>query len=470
MLTARGQGGVRLTAVNAEAAGLGLSVGMSLADARALLPDLTAADAEPLADEAALAALADWCVRYSPWSAIDGADGIRLDITGCAHLFGSEARLLAEAGTRISRFGFMVRGAIADTPAAAWAWARFRKAQEAAVLQAGEIGPLLTLPVAALNLEAETVATLGRLGLGTIGAVAALPRAPLVKRLGGRLMERLDQLLGRTPEPISPRLPSVPSVARMIFAEPIGTREDIEAATSRLATRLCDELARDGKGARRLTLAFYRVDGTVQRLAIGTSRPTYEPAHLLRLFTERLDGVDPGFGIEVMAIEAEEVQEIAAVQAALSGGDRMDEIDLAKLIDRLRNRLGDDRVLRPISVESHVPERAERWMPAPAPSPSRYRGLAVRPLKLLARPEPIEATAPIPDDPPLSFRWRRIFHRVISADGPERIGPEWWKPADYRSRDYYRIEDAEGRRFWVYREGLYGAGEPPRWFLHGFFP
>ncbi|HLG88488.1 MAG TPA: DNA polymerase Y family protein, partial [Alphaproteobacteria bacterium] len=457
---------------------------------------------EPLADESALAALADWCVRYSPWSAIDGVDGIRLDITGCAHLFGGETRLLAEAEARISRFGFMMRGAIADTPAAAWAWARFRRAQEEPVLSAGEIGPLLMLPVAALNLEPETVATLERLGLGTIGAVASLPRAPLVKRLGERLMARLDQLLGRAPEPISPRLLPVPYVARMIFVEPIGTREDMDLATSRLATRLCDELARDGKGARRLTLAFYRVDGTVQRLTIGTSLTTCEPSHLLRLFAERLDGIDPSFGIEVMTLEAEMVQEVTAIQAALSGGDRMDEVDLARLIDRLRNRLGDDRVLQPMPIESHVPERAERWVPAPAPSPSRrfasgpflshLRGrggqrtplplageggthcvsngrMKVRPLKLLTRPEPIDATAPIPDDPPLSFRWRRVFHRVISADGPERIGPEWWKPTDYRPRDYYRIEDADGRRFWVYREGLYGGGEPPRWFLHGFF-
>ena len=453
-----------------EAAALGLWVGMTLADARALLPDLTAVDATPEADKTALTALADWCVRYSPWSATDGVDGIRLDVTGCAHLFCGEAALLAEAEARISRFGFMVRGAIADTPAAAWAWARYRGSKDDPVLSPGEAGPLLALPVAALNLEPETVATLGRLGLGTIGAVAALQRGPLAKRLGERLMERLDQLLGRAPEPISPRLLPVPRIAHMIFAEPIGTREDIDAVTERLAARLCGELARDGKGARRLTLAFYRVDGTVQRIAIGTSRPTCEPAHLLRLFAERLDGVDPGFGIEVMMLEADEIQEIVAVQAALAGGDRMDEVDLARLVDRLRNRLGEERVLRAASIESHVPERAERWIPAlPSHRFTAKRIRAARPLKLLARPEPIEATAPIPDDPPLSFRWRRVFHRVASADGPERIGPEWWKPTDSRPRDYYRIEDSEGRRFWVYREGLYGAGDSPRWFLHGFF-
>lgn len=465
---------------------------MTLADARALVPDLTAADAESAADTAILATLADWCSRYSPWSAIDGADGIRLDITGVAHLFGGEAALLADAEKRLVRLGFTVRGAIADTPAASWAWARYRQPQADPILPEGDTRALLALPVATLRLERETVLALGRLGLREIGTVAALPRAPLAQRLGEPLMRRLDQFFGRAAEPISPRKLAESWIARLIFAEPIGRREDCDEATLRLVTQLCGKLAREGQGARRLELAFYRVDASVQRLAIGTSRPTHAPSHVVRLFAERLETIDPGFGIEAVALEATEVEALAPLQGGLdsSGG----EGDLAALVDRLQNRLGRGRVLQLVPVESHVPERAEMRVPALSSGPSlshlrgrgtaaeiplpagegggrisgRVRG-AVRPIKLLAPPEPIEAMAPIPDDPPFSFRWRRVLHRVAHADGPERIGPEWWKPNPGRPRDYYRVEDTEGRRFWVYREGLYDGRQPPRWFLHGFF-
>ncbi len=488
---------------------------MTLADARALVPDLTAVPAAPEADALALAALAGWCGRYSPWSAPDGEDGVRLDITGCAHLFGGEAALLADAVRRLEALGFAARGAVADTPAAAWGLARHRPRQEAAILPPGESAPLLGLPVAALRIAERTAETLIGLGLTTVGAVAALPRAPLALRLGETLLERLDMMFGRLPEPISPAAPAETWRAGRLFAEPIGRREDIDAATLDLAERLCRDLARAGRGARRLELGFHRVDATVQRLVVGTSRPSHAPGHVLRLFAERLEEVDPGFGIEVMVLEATVTEPLAPRQAGLSDADSIDPADLAALIDRLRNRLGPERVTEIVPIESHMPERAEKITSplegevgprgrvrgrrrllvgtvkaAPAPSPdnaARCRPLpqgeryserkkwtppakSPRPPKLLAFPEPIEAMAPVPDDPPLSFRWRRVVHRVAAADGPERIGPEWWLPAAPRKpRDYYRVEDAQGRRFWLYREGLYDGPEPPRWFLHGFF-
>ncbi len=462
---------------------------MPLADARALVPGLNVDEASPEADTRALAALADWCGRYSPWSAVDGGDGIRLDITGCAHLFGGEAALVGDIERRLAGLGIIARGAIANTPAAAWGWARYRSVSEP-ILKSGE--SLLSLPVAALRLEEETIATLNGLGLATIGSVVDLPRAPLSQRLGKVLLHRLDQLFGRDAEPISPRTQPVSWCVRKIFAEPIGRRDDIDAITLKLTEHLCRDLSEAGLGARRLELIFYRVDGTLQRFSIGTSRATHAPSHLTRLFAERLNDVDPGFGIEAMVLEAVETDPLLSIQSRLSVGDEVDGVDLAALIDRIQNRLGRNRVVQLVAVESHVPERAERRVAALSllravrtPLPQRGEGgtrdsgrvrgpvgpvKSVRPLTLLPFPEPIDATALIPDDPPLSFRWRRIVHRVAAADGPERIGPEWWSDTIGPPRDYYRVEDNDGRRFWVYREGLYGAADPPRWFLHGFFP
>ncbi len=481
----RGQGGIRLSAVDRAASALGLTAGMMLADARALVPTLIAADAAPEADAKDLAALADWCTRYSPWAAVDGCDGVRLDITGCAHLFGGEIEMLKDMVRRLRAFGFTVQGAVGDTPAAAWGWARHRPRKRSPILAPGESEPLLSLPIAALRLGPDSLDTLRVLGLNRIGLVAALPRGPLTQRLGEAVLQRLDRMFGRTAEPISPRPMAEPWVSRAIFAEAIGRREDIDAVTARLAVHLCHQMSDKGQGARRLVLTFYRVDGGVQHIAIGTSSPSHTPDHLIRLFAERLETVEPGFGIEAMVLEATETEPLSALQTTLSAAGEIDAAALARLIDRLQNRLGTNRVAQLVPVESHVPERAEAHKsaaPSPPPSSRRGRGLfasshgkSPRPPILLPVPEPIEAIAPVPDDPPLSFLWRKIRYRAAAADGPERIGPEWWlaaqgREAQGRPRDYYRIEDAAGRRFWLYREGLYGGAEPPRWFLHGFFP
>jgi protein ImuB len=457
---------------------MGLAAGMTLADARALLPSLTVADADPGADAKALAALTDWCGRYSPWCATDGEDGICLDITGCAHLFGGEAAMLSDMTRRLWSFGIAARGAVAGTPAAAWGWARYRRKSATPILGEGETAPLLPLPVAALRLEPDSIDTLRVLGLNTIATVIDLPRGPLTQRLGEAVLGRLDRMFGRAAEPISPRAIAEPWASRMIFAEPIGRREDIDAAAERLTTYLCRAMSLKGQGVRRLVLHFYRVDGAVQHIAIGTSRPTHTPAHILRLFAERLEQVEPGFGIEAIVLEATEAEPLAPMQGALTAAGEVDATDLAGLIDRLQNRLGTARVVQLVPVESHVPERAEmREKAAPArplkrlKPPSGFTLKSARPVSLLPIPEPIEAIAPVPDDPPLTFRWRRIQHRVAFADGPERIEPEWWRAeAPAKARDYYRVEDLAGRRFWLYREGPYGAPEPPRWFLHGFFP
>jgi protein ImuB len=451
---------------------------MTLADARALLPNLTVADADPGADTKALRALTDWCGRYSPWCAPDGEDGICLHITGCAHLFGGEAAMLKDMIRRLHPFGIAARGAIADTPAAAWGWARYRPKSASPILGQGETAPLLSLPIAALRLKPESIDTLRVLGINSIATVVDLPRGPLSQRLGEAVLRRLDRMFGRAAEPISPRAIAEPWVSRLIFPEAIGRREDIDAAVERLVAHLCREMSLKGQGARRLVLHFYRVDGTAQHIAIGTSRPSNAPNHIVRLFAERLETVEPGFGIEAIVLEAIETEPLSAMQGALTADGEIDAANLTGLIDRLQNRLGPNRVVQLIPVESHMPERAEvQEAAAPARSlrcltpPPGFPLKSARPLSLLPIPEPIEAIAPVPDDPPVSFHWRRIQHRVAFADGPERIEPEWWRAeTSAKARDYYRVEDLAGRRFWLYREGPYGAPEPPRWFLHGFFP
>lgn len=209
------------------------------------------------------------------------------------------------------------------------------------------------------------------------------------------------------------------------------------------------------------------------------ARPVRDPAHLLTLFRDRLDGIDPGFGIELMELEASGTGPVTPQAHSLDGvldGDSPDLARLAVLADRITARLGDRvvKILRP--MESHLPERAETvdpyagelpdWQSAAPPGP------APRPLRLFDRPESLKVIAEIPDGPPMRFVWRRIVHKVRKAEGPERIAPEWWRPAAARrARDYYRVEDEDGRRFWIFREGLYGDGRggPPAWFVHGLF-
>jgi protein ImuB len=506
------RGALRLAAVNQAAAALGLKPGLALADARALIGNgahgLDVVPAEPAADAACLGQLAAWCGRYTPWAAIDGADGLWLDVTGCAHLVGSERRLIDDLATRLGRLGFVVRAAIADTPGAAWALARFGDGNPV-VPPGGVRAALDPLSPVALRLPPAVVETLDRLGLRRIAELHALPRDGLAARFGDQVRRRLDQALGLASEPISPRRPVPPHRVHLAFAEPAGADEDVARIARHLLGELCARLAASELGARRLTLTLYRVEGTLLEATIGASRPTRDAKALARLFAPRLETLDPGFGIEAATLEASVVEPLLPAQLALTPAaraaadlaDAAEAPDLAPLVDRLANRLGADAVLRLELCESHAPERAMRRLrlvdhpfdPAHRRlGEPRHSGSAswtdapARPFRLLSCPEPIEVTAPVPDDPPLLFHWRRMVHRVARADGPERLSPEWWRiyrrarPAAPSSpdaacmtagtRDYYRIEDAGGRRFWVYRAGLFRPGDPPpRWFLHGVF-
>ena len=462
---------LEIQAVNPAARALGLMPGMAVADARAWVPHVIVLPLEPEADAAGLKQLADWATRFSPLVAIDGIDGLMLDIAGCAHLWGSETRMLADLDRHMRAFGFHYRAAIADTIGAAWGAARFGAAAHQVVPPVQQRIALADLPPHALRLPEDLCAQLQRLGLKRIADLCALPRTALARRFGAALMDRLDQALGRQEEVLSPLLPPPQCYVRMDFAEPIVQRADIDRALGLLLKRLADALRPHDSGPRKLDFSCYRLDGDTQRLTIGTARASLDAAHLFRLFEERLDQLRPDDGFEAMRLSGRDMERLTTHQHDFEAGGAVRH-DLAPLIDRLSNRLGEDAVHRFETRESHIPERAVRRLPPLADSPRlHWPKASQRPIRLLSHPEPIEAVAPIPDDPPVQFRWRHVLHKVRAAEGPERIAPEWWRPGDQDAeiRDYYRVEDAEGRRFWLYRAGLYQTTPAPRWFMHGMF-
>ncbi len=526
MTAERGQLG--LAAVNAAAGAGGLTPGLPLAEARALLPGLVTAPHEPEADARAIARLAAWCGRYSPWTAPcstaegegrgpGGGAGILLDVSGCCHLFGGEATLLEDLQARLAAFGYAARVAMADTIGAAWAMARFAASPAhpcVVVMPGSQRAAIAALPPGALRLPDSVVEVMDRLGLRRIEDLYPLTPAVMTPRFGPLAARRLAQALGQEAEALSPRQPPPAHLVRQIFAEPISDAADIARSLDALLPRLCRELALAGRGARRLDLTAYRCDGSLQSLSLGTSRASREARHLRRLFTERLAEIDPGFGIEVMTLAAgrsdplgarqmslpaasqavpAQSEEGAPAESAKAGTSKAEAPaapppvvagdgpegaeDLPDLVDRLGSRLGLAAVRRPQPRESHLPERAfalaavEEAVPEKGP-PQDDEGwtqtpkAALRPLRLLPRPEPVQVVALLPDHPPAQFRWRRVLHEVVRAEGPERLLGEWWqidpKLGDEPPRDYFRVEDRDGRRYWLYRS----AGD---WFLHGLF-
>jgi len=470
-----------LTAVDDAAERLSLFPGLALAQARAMHPGIDVVAEDTDADLALLESIADWCLRYTPLVACDAPDGLLLDISGCAHLYGGEQELIADLSGRLENAGFAFSLAIAGTIGAAWAAAHYGK--PASYPCGEELALLMPLPVSALRLPPVILASLSRVGLKCIGDIVDLPRAPLTARFGSDVLRQLDRALGYEHEPLTPRLPVAPYVAEQRFAEPIAREQDVLAITERLARRLQFAMERRGDGTRRIELALFRTDGVVRRIAAGTSRSLRNPGEISALFVERLvalgDALDPGFGFDMARLSVIVAEPCPPEQ--IGGGE--DAAELCRLVDRLSARLGARRVRRLVAQDSHIPELAEVALPAQAVNDAagwdafhRYRKeveLSPRPLRLLSRPEPIEAVAEVPDGPPLRFRWRRALHEVIAAEGPERIEGTWWSEHAGPARDYFRVEDKSGLRFWLFRAGLYrdltqGAAAPT-WFLHGTF-
>jgi protein ImuB len=521
-------GAVRIAAANSAARAAGVDPGLSLTDARAVVPTLKVVEADPAADRACLDAMLAWARRYTPWLAIEGLDerggaGLWLDITGCAHLFGGEQALLQDVKSRLNRLGFVCRLGLADTPGAAWAAARCLTSSGApACVPEGEQRTHLSmLPTTALRLSPRTLETLNRLGVRTLADLLVLPRAPLTRRFGQEVCLRLDQLLGRVDEPLSPEMERLPYVARINFAEPIGRTEDVEAALRDLLDSLCVRLEKDRKGIRRLVFEVFRVDNTADRIAMGTGQAVRRPEHLFRLFREKIDGLDAGFGIEFLMLTVTATDLMASEQERISIGTKPESErasqsgrDLALLIDRLEARLGSGRVVRPQIRASHIPERAAGFVPAlsrvnQATLPGDVREAALlhsdfgrmrpgaRPTHLLPKPEsvdpmPVGASASPTQVMPLpGFSWRRQTYHLAAAEGPERIAGSWWRgalPPDRSKeqqsyftlcedggavREYWRVESEDGARFWLFYLPFpllqSRADHQPRWFLHGLF-
>ena len=509
-----GPRGLTLAAVDQRARAQGSRPGQSLADARAAVPALATRPSERAADGAALAALALWCGRYGPARNTQGDDGLWIDVTGVAHLFGGEGALLADLARRLGGFGLTARTGLADTLGAAAALARFAASDRQPFVIAPEGGArsaIAPLPVEALRLPDDCTVLLRRLGLGRIGDLYDLPRAALAQRFrerppqrtgararasvgkararaaaqrAGLVLARLDQALASGSEPLVPLdEPLLPRV-RHAFAEPLVSAAGVETAAAGLVIALAELLAAAGQGGSRFTLRLYRADGTCAEAGIGLSRPSRDPAHIGRLLAERLDALDAGFGVDIMTLAADRVETLDAAQIRLParGLAQHGAEDTSALVDRLANRLGAAAIMHLVPAASHLPERAERRVSALSALPSAVvadpRFKAPRPAFLLQRPEPIEVIAEVPEGPPLRFTWRRVRRSVVRSEGPERIEPEWWRAIGLppqrhgRVRDYYRIEDAAGGRYWLFRRGRYGDDDdagPPRWFLHGLF-
>ncbi len=485
----------------------GLVPGMPLATARAMLPALDVIDADPVADARALEAIADWCGCFTPLVALDGCDGLFLDITGCAHLFGGELAMLKAVCAALSRQGVIVNAAIAGTAVAARAVAHSRTCE---VVASGEEARIVApLPIAALGVDDKIVRGLNRAGLKSIGDVASRAPAEITARFGADFTSILQQALGLCDAPISPRKPVPDYVAERRFPEPVMTSEIIAATLAALAKVLVEAMERHGKGARLLEASFFRTDGAMRAIAVEAGQAITRAGVVERLFAEKLDTLadplDPGFGFDLIRLSAIHTVSVAAVQHGFDTAAN-EEADIGELVDRLAARIGRQRIVRYIPQNTHIPEHAALAVPAQEamhipvewPEPIRNEPPS-RPLRLFGRPEEIGVMADFPDGPPVQFRWRRHLHVIAQVEGPERIAMEWWKhrsdalslvrddafarvhppqgetdiafvDGSLLTRDYFRAEDRDGGRYWIYREGIHEREvKTYRWFLHGLF-
>ncbi|WP_337661515.1 Y-family DNA polymerase [Erythrobacter sp. Alg231-14] len=487
--------GPRVDAVNDAGALAGAQPGMMLADARTLCPQIQTAPADPAGDLAFLEKLAIWAQRWGPWSALDPPDGVLVDITAAAHLFGGERRLLDDVDAAFAKRKLTVRAGIAPTAGAAWAMAHYGAQNRGArLILGGHEDPMRRLadfPVAALRLDGDVLTVLRRLGLKRLGDLAditqgavnrseAAARDALHRRFRNRKspsanpLIRLDQILGRVPEPLLPVVQHTMPLVQRRLMEPLRHRSLLDQVLADLATDMARELEGRGEGARRLDLGLWRVDGEVIVRRLEMAAATREPAHINRLFAEKLEGIDAGFGIETVRLRASWAEPMDVDQRDVEEAAERHGTSLAACLDRLSVRLGPSAVRRPIPYASHLPERSQIWHHPLSPESAAHAIVEprARPLKLLDRPERIAVLYASPDGYPQRFRWRGKVHEVNRVEGPERIAPEWWREkSTVRLRDYYRIEDDKGRRYWMYRHGLAtdGRGGMPDWFLQGLY-
>ncbi len=446
----------------------GIHRGMVAADGRAILPTLQVLDDIPGTAEKLLNALAEWAMRYSPVVAVDMPEGLILDISGCAHLWGGERQYLKDIVLKLQSYDYDISAGLADTIGAAWAVARYGK--DYPIIKPGlQMQAIMPLPPAALRIDAGIVDRLLKLGLYQVGSFIHMPRQSLRRRFGAELLMRLDQALGQEMETITPIQPIQPYQERLPSLEPIRTAIGIEIAMKKLLDVLCARLSKEQKGLRKAIFKGYRIDGLVQQITIGTSKASRNVDHLFKLLELKIANIAPGLGIELFILEAPVVEDLTPAQEALwNAAGAHDEMMIAELLDKLAGKVGADTIHRYLPEEHYWPERSIRQASSLQEKPQTiWRTDQQRPLHLLQKPETITVMVPLPDYPPIHFTYKGKLYRIKKADGPERIEREWWiDKGDHR--DYYCVEDEDGARYWLFRLGHYASTEP-EWFIHGFF-
>ena len=461
-------GRMLITAANEKAMAQSIQAGMIAADAKAMFPSLTVIDDQPGLAEPLLKRIAAWCIRFSPSVAVDGDDGLFLDATGCTHLWRGDEGYVKDIIARFRNYGYTVRVSIADTIGAAWAMSRFVK--DEFIIEPGQHPTaLLYLPAAALRLDDDTTDRLNKLGLRQVKDFIGMRGSALRRRFGESIIKRINQALGLEEEFILPVHPPAPYEERLPCMEPIVTATGIEIALQRLLETLCKRLQQEGKGIRRAMLKCYRVDGKIEQVEIGTIRASHHVEHLFRLFELKIVSIEPALGIELFILEATKVEDHVSLQSTIwkSSSGLQDE-RISELLDRLSNKIGAAAIHRYLPNEHYWPERSVKAANAlDEEATTTWKVDRPRPLQLLAKPETIEVMAPIPDYPPMNFRYKGKLHTIIKADGPERIEQEWWIEQG-QHRDYYYVEDEEGCRYWLFRLGHYEDAKY-RWFIHGVF-
>lgn len=445
----------------------GAFTGMAVADARAAVAELVVIDDTPGQAAKLLYLIGLGCIRYTPMVSLDLPDGLMLDISGCAHLWGGERGYLTELVLKLRGAGFDARAAIADTPGTAWAVARF--AAKRPIISSGEQAKAIAgLPPAALRLEPAILERLQKLGFRTIGPLLEIPPQTLRRRFGTGLLLRIDQALGKAEEYREVLVPPVPYAERLPAMEPIRTVPGIRIAIEKLLEMLCQRLQAEGKGIRKAVLKCHRIDGRKVQAGITTTRGSHSVSHLMGLFKLQIDKIEPALGIELFILEALRTEDMETVQEQLwAGAKGLADNILAELLDRIAGKVGAEAIHRYLPAEHHWPERSFKLATSLTETPQCAWPALPRPMRLLQPPELIEVMALVPDHPPKVFVHHGKRHHIAKADGPERIGREWWQDSGLH-RDYYVVEDSEGCRYWVFRSGHYDGGDA-QWFLHGYF-
>ena len=487
-----------INAANKAATAQSIHAGMVAADAKAMVPSLEVIDYPPGLAKRLLTRIAEWCIRFSPCVAVDCDEGLILDVTGCTHLWGGDELYIKNIKERFNNYGYTVRVAIADTIGAAWAVSRF--GQHECIIKSGQqSSALLSLPAAALRLDDDTTERLYKLGLRQVKDFIGMQRSALRRRFGGKegggqrrevgsqriedgsknsgdvvpgpssILTRIDQALGNKEEIIIPVHPPEPYEERLPCLEPITTATGIEIALQRLLETICKRLRQEGKGIRGAVLKCYRVDGKIEQIAIGTIRASHHVQHLFRLFELKIASIEPGLGIELFILQANKVEDHSSLQSTLWNSNRgLQDERISELLDRLTTRIGAHAIRRYLPDEHYWPERSVKAaLSLNEEATTVWKVERPRPLQILSRPEKIEVMAPVPDYPPMNFRYKGKLHTITKADGPERIEQEWWIEQG-QHRDYYYVEDEEGCRYWLFRLGHYDD-ESYQWFIQGYF-